>query len=118
MQSLDKIRPADFNFPATRRKSFEQIKTMFRRFIPYVLKTILSGVILSGFHIFLVGAADRFGISPKWSVIVSGLFLSAICGGLAICGTAKANIAVNEFSHDQNAEPLCKILMMRRKRTE
>ncbi len=118
MQNLDKIRTPVFDLSVESPKSFGDVGRLFRRFAPFVFKTFTAGLILLMFQLFLVGAADRIGISPKWSVIGSGLIFAFVFGGLAVWGGVGQKAFARDFRSPENAEPVCKILMIRRKRPE
>ncbi len=119
MQNLDKIQIPAFDISATRPKSFGDAKKMFWRFLPFAVGTGLAGLVLLIFQAVFVGTADRFGISPKWSVIFSSISFAAVFGGLAILGGLKQKAAVVKFPEEkQITESICKILMIRRKEVE
>jgi hypothetical protein len=115
MQTSDKIRTPIL--AAERPDAFGEIKSSARRFLPFISKISLTGSVLLALQAVLVGAADRLGVSPKWSIILSGLFFAAVCGGLAVCGGVTEKTAV--FAEPaETAEPVCKILMSRRREKE
>jgi hypothetical protein len=87
-----------------------KFKKVFRGYFPFVLKTLLCAVMLLILQALVVGAGDRFGISPKLSLIFSSLFYISIFVSLALIGNLK-----NQKNAEIFNEPVCKILSVRKK---
>ena len=116
MQNADKIFPPRFDVLDNRRKSLIQAKAMFFKALPTIFKTGPVGCVLLILQVFLVGGFDRLGVSPKVSLLVSSLFFAAFFGGLAIIGGIKRNVSAVGFVANFKTRPICKMLIIRRKK--
>lgn len=119
MQNLDKIKPIIFEVSANRWKFFGDTKEFVFQAFPKIFGLFAVGAVLLILQILFIGTADRFGFSPKWSVLFSSLFLAFAFGGLAILGgiVKEKNAVENSpfLKIKDSDEPVCKILTIHRK---
>lgn len=118
MQNLAKISRPFADLTDSRRKFFSDVIGFALFVLPFVLNIFLTVSVLLLVEIFVVGAADRLGVSPKWSVLLTSLFYAVVFAGLTFLGGLKEkNITEDSpaFEVSKTSEPVCKILTIRRK---
>lgn len=122
MENLNKIYPTKISHLADGDTLFDFVKTIFYKLLPLAKPVFwigLSGALLLILQIGLVGVFDRWGVSPKISLIGSSLFYVIGFAGLALLA---GGLKKNEISKDAGAEvralPICKRLIIKRKKQE
>lgn len=113
MTNDQKIYPAKIGFAA----DWEGFKTSAKDFFNLLpsaksaLLFVFIGLVLLIFQTVLVGIFDRFGVSPKVSILVSSLFFIAAFAGLAMVGGWRKEAVI---SADSSAQTVCKLLLIRK----
>jgi hypothetical protein len=121
MEHYTKIHPAEIHRLVDWRSLRDSAKRLFLELLPVAKPlsfAILAGVALLVLQVIIIGISDRFGISPKISLILSSLFYSFVFAAIAIVGGLKIR-EIREFANAQiQLQPICKILIIKRKNQE
>jgi hypothetical protein len=118
MQIYDKINPDLISIERFFDEFLPSLKNKFQGLLPIAVWTFGVGFILLILQAFFIGLADRLGVSPKISFVVSSLFYAITFGSLVILGKSKiiekTKPIKEHFSLDKKAEAICKLLIIKR----
>lgn len=115
MQNFDKINPPFFLTFVNRPQALKSAKTFIRQICPVIFKFVPVSLVLLFFQAFLIGVADRLGISPKLGFLWTSLFYVCVFSGLALFGSSRRNEVVENPELEFLNEPVCKILTIKSK---
>ncbi len=95
----------------------KSVKDLTERLLPLAKPIVwvgLFGFALLMLQVFLIGAFDRLGISPKISLLASSLSFAAVFAGLAIFGGLQKKEFSEVLETNAKTQPICKILIIKR----
>src|SRR5687767_13204813 len=121
MDIFEKIYPPKISRRADWENFGNPYKDLFYKLLPlakpicFLAASGIGGLIL---QVFFVGLLDRFGISPKITVLVSSLLYAVLFAGLAIVGVLKNKSVLVVTAANADTQPICKILLIRREKRE
>lgn len=113
MQNFDKTYPPLFVAEVNRPVSLKQAKTFFWQALPVIFNVVSVGFVLLILQAFLIGVADRFGVSPKVGFLSSSVFFAGVFLVLAAGGSLKRHEAFENTEFVSTKEPVCKILIIK-----
>ena len=121
MVTCDKIYPTKISRLADWENFDKSAKVLLFKLLPLAKPIFLASLSVGVWlilQVFVVGFFDRLGVSPKISLIGSSLFYGGIFATLAIIGGLKRNEIATAVKANFNAQPICKMLIIKRKTQE
>lgn len=119
MGNYDKIYTAKINRPIVSENFAASAKSLVFKLLPPSKPVVfigLSVVVLSVLQILSIGILDRWGVSPKISLIGSSLFYAFVFASLAIVGGIKRKEKAKVVKKRLETQPICKMLIISREK--
>lgn len=121
MEILNKMYLPKIDHPVEWKTLRNSAKGLIFNVFPLGIKVFwvgMTAIILLSLQVLIIGIADRLGISPKVSLIVSSLIYTTLLAGLAVIGGLKSKTVRKVVVNHYASQPICKMLIIKKKKQE